>query len=86
VSGLPWHDVWLLVGLLTALLVGWLLGVLGYRHGIRSVAELRRQTLAERVVEKQETAAERDVRRQEEAEREKGESHADTRTGTRVGE
>jgi hypothetical protein len=82
----PWPLVWAIVGLLAALLIGWLLGVLAYRYGIKSVAELRRQTLAERVVEQQEAAAERDVARREEAEREKGESHADTRTGTRVGE
>jgi hypothetical protein len=67
--GLPWPLVWTIVGLLAALLVGWVLGVLAYRHGIRSVAELSRQTLAERVVEKQEAAAERDVAKRGEAER-----------------
>jgi hypothetical protein len=65
----PWPLIWAIVGLLLALLVGWLLGVLAYRYGIRSVAELRRQTLAERVVEQQEAAAERDVRERDEAER-----------------
>jgi hypothetical protein len=70
--GLPWPIVWVVVGLLAALLVGWLLGVLAYRYGIRSVAELRRQTLAERVVEREEAAAERDVARRGEAERAAG--------------
>jgi hypothetical protein len=68
-SAPAWPIVWVVVGLLAALLVGWLLGVLAYRYGIRSVAELRRQTLAERVVEQQEAAAERDVREREETER-----------------
>jgi high-affinity Fe2+/Pb2+ permease len=68
-SAPPWPIVWVVVGLLAALLVGWLLGVLAYRYGIKSVAELRRQTLAERVVEQQEAAAERDVAQRGEAER-----------------
>lgn len=67
---MPWPIVWVVAGLLAALLVGWLLGVLAYRHGIRSVAELRRQTLAERVVEREEAQAERDVAKRGEAERE----------------
>jgi hypothetical protein len=69
VSVPPWPLVWAIIGLLAALLVGWLLGVLAYRYGIKSVAELRRQTLAERVVEQQEAAAERDVAQRGEAAR-----------------
>lgn len=67
---MPWPLVWAIVGLLAALLVGWLVALLTLRMGIRTHEDLTRRIMAERLVEKEEAEAEHHVAQEEATEHE----------------
>jgi uncharacterized protein YneF (UPF0154 family) len=68
-AGLPWPYVWIIVGVLAGLLLGVFVALLLLRHSVRSVADLQREVVSERIVEQREAdagraAAGRDDRRE----------------------
>jgi uncharacterized membrane-anchored protein YhcB (DUF1043 family) len=56
---MPWPYVWAIVGLLAGLLLGVFVALLLLRHSVRSVADLQREIVSERIVERESAAAER---------------------------
>jgi uncharacterized membrane-anchored protein YhcB (DUF1043 family) len=56
---MPWPYVWAIVGVLAGLLLGVFVALLLLRHSVRSVADLQREIVSERIVERESAAAER---------------------------
>jgi uncharacterized membrane-anchored protein YhcB (DUF1043 family) len=56
---MPWPYVWAIIGVLAGLLLGVFVALLLLRHSVRSVADLQRELVSERIVERESAEAER---------------------------